>query len=148
MVSISQVCRVDGVLRFCYAVTVLGLVGGDTARQFIGDGRVPRLSYSIPPSKQNRVGNGVPRGCDLRRRDGARRGPGGRGRLSGRARLPPSPAAATRTLAQNRAPGAGLRAVCATLVGYRARAVTITPSHIVAQRGAAFPGPTTHDKEP
>ena len=67
VVSISQVSRIDGVLRCCYAVTVLGLVGGapggDTARRrYIGGGRVPRLSYSILPSKQNRLGNGVPRG--------------------------------------------------------------------------------------
>ena len=51
------------------------------------------------------------RGRRLRRRDGARRGPGGQDRLFGRSRSLPSRAAATRTLAQNRVPGAGLRAV-------------------------------------
>ena len=44
MVSISQVYRVDGVLRCCYAVTVLGLVGDTARRRFIGGGRLPCLS--------------------------------------------------------------------------------------------------------
>ena len=53
MVSISQVYRVDGVLRFCYAVPVLGLVGGGTPR--VADspaaGACRVFHNSIPPSK-------------------------------------------------------------------------------------------------
>ena len=47
VVSISQVCRVDGVLRFCHAVTVLGLVGDTARRRFIGGGRVRCLGLSM-----------------------------------------------------------------------------------------------------
>ena len=59
MVSISQVYRVDGVLRFCYAVPVLGLVGGGTPR--VADspaaGACRVFHNSIPPSKQHHLGN-------------------------------------------------------------------------------------------